>query len=97
MTKDELTNQRTDKSTATAFKLITPFNRTIHWPKLQKTLNTIHEAIIRHYSNEPFKDLRLVQMLEKKPIRIVFSSEPALSSYFSGPLKHTSPLLHFQD
>jgi hypothetical protein len=50
LTNQSLTKKNSKSETDGAFKFITKFNKLIHWPKLQKTLNKLHSDIVSHYS-----------------------------------------------
>jgi hypothetical protein len=50
LTNQSLTKKNSKSETAGAFKFITKFNKLIHWPKLQKTLNKLYSDILSHYS-----------------------------------------------
>jgi hypothetical protein len=85
---NELTSKKDRSSITSAYKFITNYNSSRNWKQVQEHLNKLHEAILNHYSEiGPYQKIELATFLKKKPIRIIHSNEPNLSSYFTKNLK----------
>lgn len=89
MSNKDLTLSKKFSSTARAFKFITKFNHTFDWKKVQITLNKLHKNMVQHYTEDgPNQDLVIAEHLQDKQIKIVFSNERNISSFFSSNVKH---------
>jgi len=89
LSETDLTLPKTLSLTAQAFKFITNFNHTFNWKKIQLKLNALHANIIHHYASEgPGQDLVVAEQLRDKQIKIVFSNDKNISSFFSKNVKH---------
>jgi hypothetical protein len=89
MSNKDLTLSKKFSSTARAFKFITKFNHTFDWKKVQITLNKLHKDMVQHYTEDgPNQDLVIAEHLQDKQIKIVFSNERNISSFFSSNVKH---------
>ncbi len=85
----ELTLPKILSPTARAFKFITKFNHTINWKKVQLLLNHLHDNIVQYYATDgPCQDLVIAEHLRDKQIKIVFSNDKNISSFFSKNVKH---------
>jgi len=88
LTEQSLTKKTNKSATAGAFKFITKFNKLVHWPKIQKTLNKLHSNILLHYGKlNSVKNQLITNLLTLKTIRLVLSNEKNLSSLFSPSAK----------
>jgi hypothetical protein len=85
----ELTLPKKSSPTARAFKFITKFSHTFNWKKIQLILNNLHENIVQHYAIDgPDQNLITAEKLRDKQIKLVFSNDKNISSFFSKNVKH---------
>jgi len=86
----ELASKKDRTAISNSFKFITNFNSSRDWNLVQKILNNLHKTIIQHYRNNgPYQNKQLPIFLKSKPIRIIHSNGPNLSSHFTKNLKHS--------
>jgi hypothetical protein len=88
LSEAELALTKSFSPTARSFKFITNFNHTFNWKKVQLILNKLHVKITQHYTEGPYQDLAIAEHLQDKQIKIVFSNEKNISSFFSSNVKH---------
>lgn len=85
----KLTLPKKSSPTARAFKFITEFSHTFNWKKIQLILNNLHENIVQHYAIDgPDQNLITAEKLRDKQIKLVFSNDKNISSFFSKNVKH---------
>ena len=57
--------------------------------KIQLILNNLHENIVQHYAIDgPDQNLITAEKLRDKQIKLVFSNDKNISSFFSKNVKH---------